>query len=61
MISWFRAILSCLIGLVIGVIFAALVNLIIPTTNLTGTLASVCLAAFFSAFAGYMVGAKQKK
>jgi hypothetical protein len=60
-ISLFRAILSGVIGLVIGVIFTALVKLIVPATNLVLTLFPICLAAVFSGFAGYFVGAKQKK
>lgn len=60
-VSLFRAILSCVIGLVIGVIFTALVNLAMPATNLAWTLILICLAAVFSAFAGYIVGAKQRK
>jgi hypothetical protein len=60
-ISLFRAILSGFIGLVIGVIFTALVKLIVPATNLVPTLFPICLAAIFSGVAGYFVGAKQKK
>ena len=60
-ISLFRAILSGVIGLVIGVIFTALVKLIVPATNLVSTLFPICLAAIFSGVAGYFVGAKQKK
>jgi len=60
-LSLFRAILSGVFGLLIGVIFAALVNLIVPASNLAWTLFPICLAAIFSAFAGYIVGARQKK
>jgi uncharacterized protein YacL len=60
-VSLFRAILSCVIGLVIGVIVTALVNLVFPSTNLVGTLVPICLAALLSGFAGYLVGARQKK
>jgi ABC-type bacteriocin/lantibiotic exporter with double-glycine peptidase domain len=59
--SLLRAILSSVIGLVIGVIFTALVKLIMPATNLAWTLIPICLAAIFSGFAGYLVGAKLKK
>lgn len=59
--SLFRAILSSVIGLVIGVIIAALVNLAMPAPNLAWTLIPICLAAIFSGFAGYIVGSKQKK
>ncbi len=60
-ISSFRAILSSVIGLVIGVIFTALVKLIAPATNLVLTLLPICLAAILSGVAGYFVGARQKK
>jgi tetrahydromethanopterin S-methyltransferase subunit C len=60
-VSLFRAILSCVIGLVIGVILTALVNLAIPATNLTWALIPTCTAAVLSGFAGYIVGAKQQK
>jgi uncharacterized protein YacL len=59
--SLVRAILSGVIGLVIGVIFTALVKLIVPETKLAWTLFPICLAAILSGFAGYIVGAKQKK
>jgi len=59
-VSLFRAVLSCVIGLVIGVILTALVNLAIPATSLTWALIPTCLAAIFSGFAGYIIGAKQK-
>ena len=58
--SWFRAILSAIIGLVIGVIFTALVNLLKPSTDLLWALIAVCFASFFSALAGYIVGSRQK-
>ncbi len=60
-VSLFRAILSGVIGLVIGVIFTALVKLMVPAANLASTLFPICLAAILSGFAGYFVGAKQKK
>ena len=60
-VSLFRAILSSVIGLVIGVIFTALVKLLVPETNLARTLFPICLAAIVSGFVGYIVGAKQKR
>ena len=59
-ISWFRAILSAVIGLVIGVIFTALVNLLKPWTDPMWALIAVCIASFFSGLAGYIIGARQK-
>ncbi len=58
--SLFRAILSGVIGLVVGVIFTALVKLIVPEMNLAWTLFPLCLASLVSGFAGYLVGARQK-
>jgi hypothetical protein len=58
--SKFRAILSGVIGIVIGVIFTAVVNLASPADNLLRTLIVVCFAALVSAFAGYLVGARRK-
>jgi H+/Cl- antiporter ClcA len=57
----FRVIVSCVIALVIGVIVAALVNLVVPSTNLVWTILPICLAAVISGFAGCLVGARQKK
>ena len=48
------------IGIVIGVIFTAVVNLASPADNLLRTLIVVCLAALVSAFAGYVIGARRK-
>ena len=59
--SKFRAILSGVIGIVIGVIFTAVLNLVSPADNLVRTLILVCLAALVSAFSGYLLGARQKK
>jgi uncharacterized protein YacL len=59
--SLFRVILSGVLGLVIGVIFTALVKLMVPAANLAWTLVPVCLAAVLSGFAGYAVGARQKR
>ncbi len=58
--SMFRGILAAVIGIVIGVIFTAVVNLASPADNLLRTLIVVCLAALVSAFSGYLLGARQK-
>ena len=60
-VSVFRAILCGVIGLLIGVVFAALENLVIPGTNLPWTLIPICLASALSALAGYWVGKRQNK
>jgi len=57
----FRVILSGVVGLVIGVVFAALVNLVLPGTSLPWTLIPICLASILSGLAGCLVGARQKK
>jgi len=59
--SWFRAILSGLIGALIGVIFIAVANLVSPVANLAQTLVIVCVPAFLSALVGHIVGSRQKK
>jgi hypothetical protein len=59
--SLFRTILAGFTGLLIGVIFTALVELIVPATNVAWTLFPMCLATVFSGIAGYVVGARQKK
>jgi len=56
-----RVILSGVIGLVIGIIFTALVKLLEPAANLAWTLLPICLAAILSGFAGYAVGARQRR
>jgi hypothetical protein len=60
-LSWFRAILSGLVGLVIGVIFVAVANLLSPVANLVQTLVVVCVPAFLSSLLGYVIGIRQKK
>jgi small basic protein len=59
-LSLFRAILAGVVGLVIGVVFAALVNLAVPAANPGWNLFPICLAAVLSALGGYLVGARQK-
>ncbi len=56
-----RAIFVGLIGLVIGVVFTAVLNLLSPAENLVRTVVLVCFAAFCAAFTGYVLGARQKK
>jgi len=55
-----NAAIAGVIGLVIGVVFTFLVNLIKPTPDLTWSLIAVAFAAFFAGFAGYIVGIKEK-
>jgi heme A synthase len=58
--SWVRAILSVIFGLVIAVIVAGVVNLMIPVPDLALALIPICLSSLLSAFAGYLLGARQK-
>ena len=59
--SWFKAILSGLLGLIIGVIFVAVTNLVSPVANISQSLIVVCVPSFLSALIGHLVGARQKK
>lgn len=58
--SWFRALLSGLIGAAIGVIFIAVANLISPIANLVQQLVVVCVPAFLSALVGHAIGARRR-
>jgi VIT1/CCC1 family predicted Fe2+/Mn2+ transporter len=55
----FRGVLSVLAGLAIGVIFAALVNLVVPSTNLTWTMLPVCLTGMAAGLTGYLIGSRK--
>jgi len=59
-ISWGRAAVSGVIGVIFGLVITYIVNLINPTTNLRWSLIAVGFASFFAAFRGYIVGARQK-
>ena len=48
------------IGLAIGVVITFVINLIKPTPDLSWSLIAVAFAAFFSGFAGFIVGVKEK-
>jgi uncharacterized membrane-anchored protein YhcB (DUF1043 family) len=60
-ISWFRAILSVIVGLVIGTLVIAVANLIRPAQNIVESIIVVGLVALLSSFSGYVLGARQKK
>lgn len=60
-LSVFRVILVVIAGLAIGVIVTAIVNLIVPGTNLTWTLIAVCLSSALSGVLGVILGAGQKQ
>ncbi len=59
-VSWSRAIVSGIIGLLVGLAATYIINLIIPTTNLGWRLIAVGFATFFSGVFGYLGGAKQQ-
>jgi small basic protein len=59
-VSILRVVLAGIAGLAIGVIVTAIVNLVVPGTNLPWTLVAVGLSSLLSAAAGAAIGARQK-
>jgi len=59
-VSVLRVILAGVAGLVIGVVITAIVNLVVPGTNLAWTIVAVCLSSLLSGAAGAAIGARQK-
>jgi hypothetical protein len=59
-ISWGRAAVSGVIGVIFGLIITYVVSLINNTTDLQWSLTAVGFASFFAASAGYLAGARQK-
>jgi uncharacterized protein YacL len=55
-----RAVLSGIAGLIIGVVIAALVNLVHPAQSILWTLIPVCLSSLAAALVGFAFGARQK-
>jgi hypothetical protein len=53
-----KAMLAGIIGLATGLVITAVVNLVSPAGNLIRTLVVACVAAFLSAFFGYLLGAR---
>jgi hypothetical protein len=60
-LSVFRVASTVVAGLAIGVVITAIVNLIVPGTNLTWTLVAVCLSSILSGIVGVILGAGQKQ
>jgi len=58
---WLKAMLTGLIGAMIGVIFIAIANLVNPIASLVQVLIIVCVPAFLSAVTGHVIGAREKK
>ncbi len=56
----FRLVSAVVAALAIGVIITAIVNLIVPGTNLPWTLIAVCLSSVLSGVIGVILGAGQK-
>lgn len=56
-----RSFLLGVMGIVIGVIVTAVVNLMSPAENLLRTLVVVCFAAFVSAFLASLLSIRRKK
>lgn len=59
-VSWIRAAISGVIGLLIGLVLTYVVSLLIPTTNLRWSLMAVGFASFFAAVSGFVAGASRK-
>jgi high-affinity Fe2+/Pb2+ permease len=59
-ISWSRAAVSGVIGVIMGLVITYVVSLINHTTNLQWSLTAVGFASFFAACAGYIAGARRK-
>ena len=59
--SWFRAIISGIVGAAIGVIFVAVANLVSPVANLAQELAVVCIPAFLAAIVGQSSAPRQRR
>jgi hypothetical protein len=59
-ISWGRAALSGVIGVIIGLVITYVVSLVNHTTNLQWSLIAVGFASFFAASGGYLAGARRK-
>jgi hypothetical protein len=59
--SWFRSILSGIVGAAIGLVFVAIANLVSPVPNSAHELVVVCVPAFLSAFVGHLLGAHRRR
>jgi len=59
--SAIRYVLAGVLGLVIAVVFTAVVNLVSPAGSVVRTLIVACLSGLFSAFVGYILGASRKR
>jgi dolichol kinase len=54
-------IVSAIVGLIIGVVITALVNLFNPIANIAWTIIAVSVASLLSAVAGYLIGFGRRK
>jgi hypothetical protein len=59
-LSVFGVIFAVIASLAIGVVITAIVNLVVPGTNLIWTLIVVCLSSVLSGVVGVILGAGQK-
>jgi hypothetical protein len=59
--AWIRVVLSVVVGLGIGIVVTALINLFIPIANLAWTILAVCVSSTASSLLGYLLGARSKK
>jgi uncharacterized protein YacL len=60
LMSGLRAVLAGILGLVIAVVIAALVNLMKPAPDIFWALIPVCLSSLISALVGYFLGARKQ-
>ena len=60
-ISWVRAIVSGLLGMMIGTIFIAIANMVSQINYLVQVLVVVCVPCFLSGLAGNILGARPRK
>jgi hypothetical protein len=60
-LGWVKAVLSVVIGAVIGLAVTGVVNLVVPTVTIGWTLATVLVASVLSALAAFLVTNPRKK
>jgi small basic protein len=54
-------ILAGLAGLIIGVLVTAVVNLIVPGTNIGWLLIAICISSLLSSVSGSLIGSRQSQ
>ncbi len=54
-----RSVIAGIVAIVFGVVATFLVDIVVPTTNLTWAMIAVGFASFFGGFAGYYFGFRE--